>query len=121
MDGFNFKKRRTEMSQICTNEKQSRRLLIAGIPHDKADMYILRDDFGREVCRSIIPGKPISAWDAQDEGHKLSCSCAFSLSRLWDMLSDSNITLEYATNKPSEILIEYLVTMIERFAKQGRI
>ena len=112
------------MSQICTTIEQSKRLMIAGVKRQTADMShrarraiaFEKDENGRWWPQKGTPVNLIAS--------KPSCELdvpAWSLSALWDLLAESNITLEYATNKPSEVLIEYLVTMIERFAKQGRI
>jgi len=101
------------MSQICTTIEQSKRLKEAGVKKESADM-MWEQHYDFPPYLTIPPrttlGRSIGA-------HAI---CAWSLSALWDLLADSNITLEYATNRSSDALIESLVTAIERFAKQGR-
>lgn len=99
------------MSQIATSIEQSTRLLEAGVPKESADMRweqfagcIPHLCYQQDLMPLIAP-RTTPAW---------------SLSALWDLLSESNITLEYATNRSSEALIESIVTAVERFAKQGR-
>lgn len=124
------------MTQIATTEAQSRRLLEAGIDPQTADMYYKNNLswlIDKEPQYSAVPsaGSPVNALEWYNKGYTASgkkplpllhfCFPAWSLSALWDLLAESNITLEYATNRSSDALIESLVTAIERFAKQGRI
>lgn len=99
------------MSQICTNEKQSLRLLSAGVPLEMADMYIARSDSGESVYRSL-PNGPLSFWKVQEEGYHVTCTSAFSLSALWDIIHKLDKTYEFPSSLSSEQLIENLVTRI---------
>lgn len=102
------------MSQIGTTIEQSRRLIAAGVRPETADMAYrpwTRSAAGFDLVTDFESGK---VFFQEDDIH------AWSLSALWDLLNESKITLEYATNRSSEALIESLVTAIERFAKQGR-
>lgn len=112
------------MSQIGTTIEQSKRLMTAGLAPKSADMkwtnvepdadgggYYLNKE-SNEYHLEV--GQPY--FDLNDDSIP-----AWSLSALWDLLNESKITLEYATNRSSEALIESIVTAVERFAKQGRI
>lgn len=96
------------MSQIGTTIEQSKRLIEAGLNRETADMVWYKA-VNRRSYLAVMGEVPF--WECE----------AWSLSHLWDLLSESNITLEYATNRSSEALIESIVTAVERFAKQGRI
>ena len=112
------------MSQIGTTIKQSKRLMAAGLAPKSADMKWTNVEpdadgggyyFNKESNEYHLEGVGQPYFDLNDDSIP-----AWSLSALWGLLNESNITLEYATNRSSDALIESLVTAIERFAKQGR-
>ena len=104
------------MSQIGTTIEQSKRLINAGVKQDTADMMWI-------LNRLVFSAKGTTHEWQLNTIQLTACETepAWSLSALWDLLSESNITLEYATYMSSDALIESLVTAIERFAKRGRI
>ena len=95
------------MSQIATTIEQSKRLLAAGIDPKSADMYWGNVDFGGCFQITLLPANPHLDINS-------TISPAWSLSRLWDILSGTILGGWFSLGSDtSEDVIEKLVVMIE--------
>lgn len=102
------------MSQIATTIEQSKCLLAAGIDPESADMYWGHVDFGGCFQITLLPANPHLDINS-------TISPAWSLSRLWDLLSGTILGGWFSVgSSKSEDIIEELVRMMEqRHANDG--
>lgn len=95
------------MSQIATTIEQSQRLLAAGLDPKSADMYWRHVDFGGSMQIVELPANP------HLDIHS-TISPAWSLSKLWDLLSGTVLGGWFSIGSDkSEEIIERLVQIIE--------
>lgn len=94
-------------SQIATTIEQSKRLLAAGIDPKSADMYWGHVDFGGSMQIVELPANPHLDINS-------TISHAWSLSRLWDLLSGTVLGGWFSLGSDTSAdVIEKLVVMIE--------
>lgn len=101
------------MTQVCTNKKQSVRLMRAGVPYLYADMYIARNEFGETMFFHSLSGGALPIGKHQKDGYTITCTLSFSLSKLWQMVHELDSTYEFPTELSAEELIEALVKTLE--------
>lgn len=111
--------KRTNFSPIATSIEQSKRLLAAGIDPKSADMCYIEEIITNGI--GCVPYK--YAWseypcvDTHEvyEGPELVSLPAWSLSRLWDLLSGTILGGWFSVgSSKSEDIIEELVRMMEQ-------
>lgn len=94
-------------SQIATTIEQSKRLLDAGLDPKSADMYWGHIGFGDIIQIDLLPANPHIDIDS-------TVSPAWSLSKLWDLLSGTVLGGWFSIGSDkSEEIIERLVQIIE--------
>ncbi len=113
--------------QIATTLEQSKRLLEAGVPGESADLWW-------RIYRPMTMTNKFAYIPAGPEESALSFSpCnntilpglrnvpAWSMARLWGIVRENMLTLEYDTADTPSKVIESLVYMICRLSRQGRL